>query len=129
MKISIGKKLGLGFGVVLALMLMSAVLTYLKTNAMRVKQDRAFTETLAKPLGEMADSFESVLQKSQEDLDKGMRSLNVALAATALAELSIGVFVAVFLSRGIASRLGRLTRMIHDIAEGEGDVTKRLEAA
>jgi methyl-accepting chemotaxis protein len=127
MKLSIGKKLGLGFAVVLSLMLLSAVLTYLKTNSMREKQDRAFTETLAKPLGEMADSFETVLQKSQEDLDKGMRSLNVVLAVTALAELSIGAFVAILLSRGIARRLGRLTQMIHNISEGEGDVTQRLE--
>jgi len=119
----------MGFAVVLALMLMSAVLTYLKTNAMRQKQDRAFTETLAKPLGEMADSFETVLQKSQEDLDNGMRSLNIALTLTALAELSIGAFVAVFLSRSIATRLSRLTQMIQNIAEGEGDVTKRLEAS
>jgi len=128
-KLTVGKKLGLGFAVVLALMLMSAVLTYLKTNAMRQKQDRAFTETLAKPLGEMADSFETVLQKSQGDLDSGMRSLNLALALTALAELSIGAFVAVFLSRSIATRLSRLTQMIQNIAEGEGDVTKRLEAS
>ena len=129
MKLTVGKKLGMGFAVVLALMLMSAVLTYLKTNAMRQKQDRAFTETLAKPLGEMADSFETVLQKSQEDLDNGMRSLNIALTLTALAELSIGAFVAVFLSRSIATRLSRLTQMIQNIAEGEGDVTKRLEAS
>ncbi len=47
MKLSIGKKLGLGFAIVLALMVMSAALTYLKTNAIREKQDRAFTETLA----------------------------------------------------------------------------------
>ncbi len=70
-----------------------------------------------------------MLQKSQEDLDKGMRSLNVALAVTAAAEFSIGAFVAIFLSRGIARRLSRLTQMIQNIAEGEGDVTKRLEVA
>jgi methyl-accepting chemotaxis protein len=124
----LGRKLGLGFGVVLFLMLLSAVMTYLKTNAMRQKQDHAFTETLSKPLGEMADSFESLLQTSQADLDKGMRELNVALTLTALAGLSIGTFVAIFLSRGISVRLTRLTQMIQNIAEGEGDVTKRLEA-
>jgi methyl-accepting chemotaxis protein len=129
MKLTLGKQLGLGFGLVLGLMVMSAVLTYLKTNGIREKQDRAFAETLAKPLGEMADSFESVLQKSQDDLDKGMHSLNVALALTSLAELSIGAFVALFLSRGISARLRRLTQMIQDIAEGEGDVTKRLEVS
>ncbi len=129
LRLTLGRQLGLGFGIVLSLMVMSAVLTYLKLDAMREKQDRAFTETLAKPLGEMADSFESLLQKSQEDLDKGAHSLNVRLVATALVELAIGIFVAVCLSRRIAARLKRLTHMIQDIAEGEGDVTKRLEAA
>ena len=129
MNFSLGKKLGLGFGIVLALMLMSALLTYLKTNTMRVKQDQAFADTLAKPLGEMADSFESVLQKSQADLDKGMHSLNQALLWTAVVELGIGALVAIFLSRSIAARLKRLTQMIQDIAEGEGDVTKRLETS
>lgn len=33
------------------------------------------------------------------------------------------------LVRGISHSLGRLTQMIQDIAEGEGDVTKRLEVA
>src|ERR1700690_520844 len=129
MNFSLGKKLGLGFGIVLALMLMSALLTYLKTNTMRVKQDQALADTLAKPLGEMADSFESVLQKSQADLDKGMHSLNQALLWTAVVELGIGALVAIFLSRSIAARLKRLTQMIQDIAEGEGDVTKRLETS
>ncbi len=128
MRLTLGRKLGLGFGVVLFLMLLSAVMTYVKTNAMRQKQDHAFTETLSKPLGEMADSFESLLQTSQADLDKGMHELNVALTLTALAGLSIGTLVAIFLSRGISVRLTRLTQMIQDIAEGEGDVTKRLEA-
>jgi len=129
MKVTLGKQLGLGFGLVLALMLLSAVLTYVKMNAMRAKQDRAFSETLAKPLGEMADSFETVLQKSQEDLDKGTRSLTVTMTVAALAELSIGALVAIFLSRGISTRLSLLTQMIRDIAEGEGDVTKRLQAS
>lgn len=129
MRLTLGRQLGLGFGIVLALTVMSAVLTYVKMNAMREKQDRAFTETLAKPLGEMADSFESLLQKSQEDLDQGTHSLNVRLVATALVNLAIGVFVAVYMSRRIAARLQRLTLMIQDIAEGEGDVTKRLEAS
>jgi hypothetical protein len=90
MNFTLSKKLGLGFGIVLALMLVSVLLTYLKTNSMRVKQDQAFADTLAKPLGEMADSFESVLQKSQTDLDSGMHSLNQALLWTAVVELGRG---------------------------------------
>lgn len=127
LKLTLGKQLGFGFGILLVLMLSGAVLTYVKMNAMRQKQDRIFTETLKKPLGEMADSFESTLTQSKDDLDKGARSLNLALLVTAIAELSIGIFVAIFLSRRISRRLKRLIQMIENIAAGEGDMTGRLE--
>jgi methyl-accepting chemotaxis protein len=41
MKLTLGKKLGLGFGCVLALTVLSAVLTYVKATAIRESQDRA----------------------------------------------------------------------------------------
>jgi methyl-accepting chemotaxis protein len=41
MKLTLGKKLGLGFGVILALMVLSAVLTYVKASAIKETQDRA----------------------------------------------------------------------------------------
>ena len=41
MKFTLGKKLGLGFGCVLALTVLSAVLTYVKATAIRESQDRA----------------------------------------------------------------------------------------
>jgi methyl-accepting chemotaxis protein len=40
MKLTLGKKLGLGFGVILALMVLSAVLTYSKASAIKETQER-----------------------------------------------------------------------------------------
>ncbi len=40
MKLTLGKKLGLGFGVILALMLLSTILTYLKAAAIKETQER-----------------------------------------------------------------------------------------
>jgi methyl-accepting chemotaxis protein len=42
MKLTLGKKLGLGFGTILALMVFSAVMTYVKSAAIRESQDVAF---------------------------------------------------------------------------------------
>src|SRR5579863_6148238 len=103
MKLTLGKKLGLAFGAMLALMLLSAFLTYTKVNAMIGKQDRAFSDALKKPLGEMADSFDSLLQQSRDDLNAGTRSLNQTLMFIALAGLAVGAFVAVFISRDVAA--------------------------
>src|SRR5580704_997636 len=41
MKISLGKKLGVGFGVVLALMMLNSILVYMKASAIKESQDRA----------------------------------------------------------------------------------------
>jgi len=43
MKLTLGKKLGLGFGVILALMVLSTVLTYSKASAIKETQDHAMT--------------------------------------------------------------------------------------
>ncbi len=42
MKLTLGKKLGMSFGGVLALMVLSSVLTYVKASAIRESQDHAF---------------------------------------------------------------------------------------
>jgi methyl-accepting chemotaxis protein len=125
MKLTLGKKLGLGFGVVLALMVLSAVLTYMKVDAIRDKQDRAFSATLNKPLGEMADSFETVLQQSREDFNVGARSMKRTLVVTSFAALAIGICVAVFMGRGI-SRATRATQAVLVQAEAiaAGDLTR-----
>jgi methyl-accepting chemotaxis protein len=103
MKLTLAKKLALGFGIVLVLMVLSAVLTYVKANAIREKQDHAFSEALKKPLGEMADSFDTVLQQSQADMTTGTRSLNLTLLLTTVAELVIGILVAAFFTRDVAA--------------------------
>lgn len=43
MRLTLGKKLGLGFVSVLSLMVLSAVLTYMKANSIKETQDRAMT--------------------------------------------------------------------------------------
>jgi methyl-accepting chemotaxis protein len=103
MKFTLAKKLGWGFGIVIGLMVLSSVLAYMKANAMRQKQDHAFSEALKKPLGEMADSFDTVLQQSRDDMSSGTRSLNLTLLFTTFAGLVIGVFVAVFVIRDVAA--------------------------
>jgi methyl-accepting chemotaxis protein len=41
MKLTLGKKLGLGFGVILALMVLSSTMTYLKASNIKQNEDRA----------------------------------------------------------------------------------------
>jgi methyl-accepting chemotaxis protein len=73
-------------------------------------------------LGQMLDN-----QATQAYARNRRRALVVYLfVAFGMLFMFLGSFALV---RGISHSLGRLTQMIQDIAEGEGDVTKRLEVA
>jgi methyl-accepting chemotaxis protein len=236
MKLTLGKKLGLGFGVILALMVLSAVLTYLKASAIKETQYRTMTvripsisalrnlqrelnqtmskgrqavlagseqerreaakklfdgtwddiakdiasldelapkwtlqanrdrledvkkqipllrateeaamthaagserdavitagnefadqatpanEAIKKPLGEVADSNDKLLQQETEDLNGDNRSLNLTMAVTTFAALGIGIFVAIFLSRAIAGATQSVLVQAEAIAAGD----------
>ena len=42
MKLTLGKKLGFGFGVILALMVFSATMSYVKSTSIKASQDVTF---------------------------------------------------------------------------------------
>jgi methyl-accepting chemotaxis protein len=77
----------------------------------------------------MSDSFHALLEKNKADVHAASRALKMTLGATTLGALGFGIVAAIVLIRRTGSRLRRLSQMIQDIAEGEGDVTKRLEAS
>jgi methyl-accepting chemotaxis protein len=93
--------------------------------------DRGTTaaDALRQTIDAMSDAFQVLLEKKKEEVHAASRSVKVALAATTLSALGFGVVAGFFLIRHTSAGLKRLTEMIHDIAEGEGDVTKRLETA
>ncbi len=77
----------------------------------------------------ISDSFHVLLDNNKEEVHAASRSLKLALTGMTLAALGFGIVAAFFLIRQTSAGLRRLTEMIQDIAEGEGDVTKRLQAA
>ena len=236
MKLTLGKKLGLGFGCVLALMVLSAVLTYMKASAIKKSQDHAMTvrvpsvtackdlqrdlnqtqskgrqsilagtdsgrreeakkgfdatwsniekdvarmdelslhwslqadrdrlaeakkhlsglreiqeeiikhaasgesdamlkagneytdratsaaDAAKKSLVEMADSFEKLMQQATEEMDAQNRSMYLTMAVTTFSALGIGIFVAVFLSRGISGATQSVLVQAEAIAAGD----------
>jgi methyl-accepting chemotaxis protein len=93
--------------------------------------DRGTTaaDALRQTIDAMSQAFEILMEKKKEEVHAASRSVKVTLAATTLSALGFGVVAAFFLVRHTSAGLKRLKEMIQDIAEGEGDVTKRLEAA
>jgi methyl-accepting chemotaxis protein len=77
----------------------------------------------------MRDSQTLLINQEGGKLQSAGHSVILTLALSFAGALVFGTAVSIFLTRRISHALQRLTHMIQDIAEGEGDVTKRLQIA
>jgi methyl-accepting chemotaxis protein len=87
------------------------------------------SSALGQKIEDNADQLEQGANKSEHTaVQKGTRATRIILSicGASLLILFLGSFILV---RTISHSLNRLTQMIHNIAEGEGDVTRRLEIA
>lgn len=80
--------------------------------------ENAFTE-----LGKYEDEQAVEAEKEATDVYK---TAVTGLLIVCLISILVGIACAVLITRGITGPLGRMLDMIKDIAQGEGDLTKRL---
>ncbi len=76
-------------------------------------------EAIKQSLGSMVEEFETRLTKIGEVLKADNRSLNLSIALTTFAALSIGIFVATFLSRSITGATQSVLMQAEAIAAGD----------
>ncbi len=74
---------------------------------------------IKKSLEDMANTFDGLLQQDREDLKSATRSLTWILMLTTLAALGVGIFVAIFLSRGISTSSQAVLGQAEAIAAGD----------
>src|ERR1700722_17045113 len=79
----------------------------------------AMTDAIKKPLGAMADSFTSLIKDSTDEMNAQTRSMYLTMTITTFLALLIGIFVAIFLSRGIASSTQSVLSQAEAIASGD----------
>jgi methyl-accepting chemotaxis protein len=72
-----------------------------------------------KSLDELADSLVKRLETDKAALHEKSHSLNLTIAATTLVALGIGIFVAIYLSRGISGATQAVLIQAEAIAEGD----------
>jgi methyl-accepting chemotaxis protein len=82
-------------------------------------QATSVNESIKKPLGEIADSVATLVQKSGDGLNSETRSMNLTLMGTTLAALAVGIFVAIFLSRRISAATQSILVRAEAIAAGD----------
>jgi methyl-accepting chemotaxis protein len=87
------------------------------------------TDAIKAKLEEMRESRLTLMSHEGADLQSAGRSVILALILSLACALAFGMAISILLTKRISNALRRLTRMIQNIAEGEGDVTKRLEIA
>jgi methyl-accepting chemotaxis protein len=77
---------------------------------------------IKKSLEDAAESFDKLLQENHEALNSATRSMNLTMTIVTFVALGIGIFVAIFLSRGISGA----THAVLDQAEAiaDGDLTR-----
>jgi methyl-accepting chemotaxis protein len=77
---------------------------------------------IKKSLEDAAESFDKLLQENHEALNSATRSMNLTMTIATFVALGIGIFVAIFLSRGISGA----THAVLDQAEAiaDGDLTR-----
>ncbi|MFY9905654.1 MAG: methyl-accepting chemotaxis protein [Terriglobales bacterium] len=76
-------------------------------------------EAIKKSLGSLADSNADLLRQETEQMNASNRSLNLTMALTTLAALGIGIGVAIFMSRRIATSTQSLLTRAQAIAAGD----------
>jgi methyl-accepting chemotaxis protein len=110
------------------------------SKAITSNADRTSYMSDGERFGQLYNALQEKIQDSSDQLDQGAkrseqratqegsRATHIILSICVLSMLLLfsGSFILV---KTISQSLSRLTQMIHNIAEGEGDVTKRLEAA
>jgi methyl-accepting chemotaxis protein len=76
-------------------------------------------EALKKPLGDMADSFDKMLEENTQTMNAENRSMNLTMAVTTFLALGIGIFVALYLSRSISGATHAVLVQAEAIANGD----------
>jgi methyl-accepting chemotaxis protein len=79
--------------------------------------------------GELSKYQDEQVAESELAAAAAYKSAVAGLATTCLIAILIAIACAVLITRGIIVPLGRMRDMIKDIAQGEGDLTKRLDAS
>lgn len=72
--------------------------------------------------------FADVLNNQKINMEKQINSTMGLIGSVTIVVIFVGILLAWIISRGITKPLSKAVARLKDIAEGDGDITKRLEA-
>jgi methyl-accepting chemotaxis protein len=90
-----------------------------KTGNEYADKATAITEAIKQPLSDMADSFAALIRESTQQMNAQTRAMEQTIAMTTFVAMAIGLFVAIFMSRGISGATQSVLRQAEAIAAGD----------
>ena len=75
------------------------------------------------------EQIETAVREAKDRLDEELRSILMALMLVALLAMGAGTMGSGWLAHQISEPLNEMVDTVRDIAEGEGDLTKRIDAS
>lgn len=108
----------------------------LAMSGKQAEADKLLSEELQPNIPPLLKAFGEVVATQAEQVDSRyresealVRSVYTWILVTCIIAIIIAIACALLITRSITAPLGRMRTMIQDIAQGEGDLTKRLDAS
>jgi methyl-accepting chemotaxis protein len=84
-------------------------------------------DTMREHINKLTEIVDGDAAMAGREADEAFSRLKLILAAITFGSILVGGALTVFISGGITTPLRRMIAMLKDIAEGEGDLTRRIE--
>lgn len=105
------------------------VSTYISTRNAGIKTLDTIGPQVANQLDELRASIAESMSAASDAADESQQTSSTLLLTVALIAIIFGLTIAYIISRAIISSLDSMNKVFADIAQGEGDLTKRIPVA
>jgi methyl-accepting chemotaxis protein len=82
---------------------------------------------LEKDTVQLADDMDKMMASGIAEADGIQKKLHITISAVSIIAVLLAIFLTIIILRAILKPLGHMLEMITDIAQGEGDLTRRLD--
>ncbi len=91
-----------------------------------LKEEKALYKKLSPIMNEIIANFGKILEENEEKVSKNQASLLRNILGSSLIIAILSILFIMYISAGIVRPILRVIGLLKDIAQGEGDLTKRL---
>ncbi len=91
-----------------------------------LQEEKALYKKLSPIMNEVMTKFEKILEENEKRVSNNQASLLRNILGSSIIIAILSIFLIMYISASITRPIIRVIRLLKDIAQGEGDLTKRL---